>query len=135
MFAPIIDFRTLVGLGPRIVEHALDTVPLHAFPAWEDVRLKGKSAEVPRQPPRPVSPEPSTSPRRDAADGASVADASGDQATLVVLAGAVTPQRLQRRYQAIEMFPMSSVFLCNRPSKKPFRNLPPQAGFLTRFSV
>src|SRR2546421_2583183 len=56
MFAPIMDFRALVGLGPRIAEHALDTVPLHAFPAWEDVRLKGKSAEVPSPSPLPGSP-------------------------------------------------------------------------------
>src|SRR5215471_16635093 len=39
MYAPIMDFRALVGLGPRVADHALDTVPLHAFPAWEDVRL------------------------------------------------------------------------------------------------
>src|SRR5438309_1342913 len=116
MFAPIMDFRALVGLGPRLAEHALDTVPLHAFPAWEDVRLKGQSVAVASQPPRPVSPAPSTpsvspapstssaspapstpsvSPapstpsRKDAADGASVADASSDEATLVVLDGAV----------------------------------------------
>ena len=60
MFAPIIDFRALVGLGPRIAEHALDTIPLHAFPAWEDVRLKGQSVAVASQPPQPV--QPSTGP-------------------------------------------------------------------------
>src|SRR5262249_8884426 len=58
MFAPIMDFRTLVGLGPRIAEHALDTIPLHAWPAWEDVRLKGQSVEVASQSPRPVSSAP-----------------------------------------------------------------------------
>ena len=46
MFAPIMDFRALVGLGPRIAEHALDRIPLHAFPAWEDVQLKGKPVRV-----------------------------------------------------------------------------------------
>ena len=69
MFAPIMDFRALVGLGPRIAEHALDTVPLHAFPAWEDVRLKGQSVAVASQPPRPVSPAPSTPSRRDEPQG------------------------------------------------------------------
>src|SRR5205823_9361936 len=60
MFAPIMDFRALHGIGPRVAEHALDTVPLHAFPAWEDVRLKGQSVAVASQHPRPVSPAPST---------------------------------------------------------------------------
>src|SRR5947208_16952400 len=67
MFAPIIDFRALVGLGPRIAEHALDTIPLHAFPAWEDMRLKGQSVAVASQPPRPVSPAPSTPSSKDEA--------------------------------------------------------------------
>ena len=57
MFAPIMDFRALVGLGPRIAEHALDRIPLHAFPAWEDVQLKGKPVRVAAQPRRP-GPEP-----------------------------------------------------------------------------
>jgi len=74
MFAPIMDFRALVGMGPRIAEHALDTVPLHAFPAWEDVRLKGKSAEVPSPSPLPGSPAPSPSPGRAAAAEAGAAD-------------------------------------------------------------
>jgi len=126
MFAPIIDFRALVGLGPRIAEHALDTIPLHAFPAWEDVRLKGKSVEVTSQPSRPVSPAPSTpavSPapstpaRRDAADGAGVADASGDQATLVVLAGAVTPQRLQRKVSGYRNVPLIGFSVQSTPQK------------------
>ena len=126
MFAPIIDFRALVGLGPRIAEHALDTIPLHAFPAWEDVRLKGKSVEVTSQPSRPGSPAPSTpagSPapstpaRRDAADGAGVADASGDEATLVVLTGAVTPQRLQRKVSGYRNVPLIGFSVQSTPQK------------------
>jgi peptide/nickel transport system substrate-binding protein len=60
MFAPIMDFRALVGLGPRIAEHALDRIPLHAFPAWEDVQLKGKTVRVASQPSAPAGPEQST---------------------------------------------------------------------------
>ena len=65
MFAPIMDFRALVGLGPRIAEHALDTIPLHAFPAWEDVRLKGKTVAAASQAPRAASqaPRPPARPR------------------------------------------------------------------------
>ncbi|HSX78626.1 MAG TPA: ABC transporter substrate-binding protein, partial [Candidatus Saccharimonadia bacterium] len=117
MFAPIIDFRALVGLGPRIAEHALDTIPLHAFPAWEDVRLKGKSVEVTSQPSRPGNPAPSTPARRDAADGAGVADASGDQATLVVLAGAVTPQRLQKKVSGYRNIPLIGFSVQSTPQK------------------
>ena len=40
MFAPVMDYRTLRGVGPRIAEHALDTMPLVPYPAWEDVKLK-----------------------------------------------------------------------------------------------
>jgi peptide/nickel transport system substrate-binding protein len=141
MFAPIMDFRTLVGMGPRIAEHALDTVPLHAFPAWEDVRLKGQSAEVTSQPPQPVSPAPSRpvspapspsprreatesprrdtaeSPRREAADGAGVADAAGDQATLVVLDGVVTPQRLQKKVSGYRRVPLIGFSVQSIPQK------------------
>ena len=40
MFAPVMDYRTLRGVGPRIADHALDTMPLVPYPAWEDVKLK-----------------------------------------------------------------------------------------------
>ena len=40
MFAPIMDYRTLRGVGPRVAEHMLDSMPLIPFSAWEDVRLK-----------------------------------------------------------------------------------------------
>jgi peptide/nickel transport system substrate-binding protein len=40
MFAPIMDYRTLRGVGPRIAEHALDTMPLNPHPAYEDMKLK-----------------------------------------------------------------------------------------------
>jgi peptide/nickel transport system substrate-binding protein len=40
MFAPVMDYRTLRGVGPRIAEHMLDSMPLIPFPSLEDVRLK-----------------------------------------------------------------------------------------------
>ena len=129
MFAPIIDFRALVGLGPRIAEHALDTIPLHAFPAWEDVRLKGQSVQVARQSPLPGSPAPSTVPRRDAADGASVADASGEQATVVVLAGAVTPQLLQRKVSGYRNVPNIIGFSVQSTPQKTIQELAAAGGF------
>jgi hypothetical protein len=153
MFAPIMDFRALVGLGPRIAEHALDTVPLHAFPAWEDVRLKGQSVAVASQPPRPVSPAPSTPSRRDepqgqapllgqgvspapstpsqrdAAEEARVADASGDQATLVVLDGAVTPQRLQRKVSGYRKMPNVIGFSVQSTPQKTIQELAAAGGF------
>ena len=132
MFAPIIDFRALVGLGPRIAEHALDTLPLHAFPAWEDVRLQGKSVEVASQPPLPTSPAPSTSPRRDTADGAGVADVSADQATLVVLAGAVTPQRLQRKVSGYRNVPHVIGFSVQSTPQKTIQELAAAGGFFDR---
>ena len=42
MFAPIMDYRTLRGVGPRVAEHMLDSMPLIPFPAYEDMRLKGQ---------------------------------------------------------------------------------------------
>jgi peptide/nickel transport system substrate-binding protein len=40
MFAPIMDYRTLRGVGPRVAEHMLDGLHLVPFPVWEDIRLK-----------------------------------------------------------------------------------------------
>jgi peptide/nickel transport system substrate-binding protein len=40
MFAPIINLRLLIGVGFRVAEHALNTIPLYPFPAPEDMRLK-----------------------------------------------------------------------------------------------
>jgi len=42
MFAPIMDYRTLRGVGPRVAEHMLDTQHLVPFPAYEDMRLRGQ---------------------------------------------------------------------------------------------
>ena len=40
MFAPIMDYRTLRGVGPRLADHALDTMPLVPFPSHEEIKLK-----------------------------------------------------------------------------------------------
>jgi ABC-type transport system substrate-binding protein len=40
MFAPIMDYRTLRGVGPRLAEHMLDSMPLVPFPSLEDMKLK-----------------------------------------------------------------------------------------------
>ena len=40
MFAPIMDLRALMGVGPRVADHAINVVPLVMFPSWEDMRLK-----------------------------------------------------------------------------------------------
>jgi peptide/nickel transport system substrate-binding protein len=40
MFAPIYDLRGLTGIGPRIAEHTINSIPLHPFAALEDIRLR-----------------------------------------------------------------------------------------------
>jgi hypothetical protein len=42
MFAPVMDYRTLRGVGPRLAEHALDSMHLVPFSAVEEIRLKGQ---------------------------------------------------------------------------------------------
>jgi len=42
MFAPIMDYRTLRGVGPRVAEHMLDSMHLIPFPCYEDVKLKAQ---------------------------------------------------------------------------------------------
>jgi ABC-type transport system substrate-binding protein len=40
MYAPVMDYRTLRGVGPRIAEHWLDSQPLVPYPSYEDIKLK-----------------------------------------------------------------------------------------------
>jgi peptide/nickel transport system substrate-binding protein len=40
MFAPIMDLRALGGVGPRVVEHTINAIPMYPFPSYEDMRLK-----------------------------------------------------------------------------------------------
>jgi hypothetical protein len=42
MFAPIMDMRALMAVGPRVAEHGINLVPMALFPSWEDMRLKGQ---------------------------------------------------------------------------------------------
>ena len=40
MYAPLMDFRALIGVGPKIAEHAINQLPMHPFPPLEEIRLK-----------------------------------------------------------------------------------------------
>ena len=40
MFAPLMDLRGLIGVGPRVAEHTVNSIPVYPFPAYEDMRLK-----------------------------------------------------------------------------------------------
>jgi peptide/nickel transport system substrate-binding protein len=40
MFAPIVNLWALMGVGSRVAEHAMNTIPLYPFPVPEDMRLK-----------------------------------------------------------------------------------------------
>ena len=42
MFAPIWNTRVLIGVGPRVVDHTINLVPLSIYPSYEDMRLKGQ---------------------------------------------------------------------------------------------
>jgi peptide/nickel transport system substrate-binding protein len=42
MFAPIMDLRGLQGVGPRVAEHTINSIPLHPGPAFQNIRLKGQ---------------------------------------------------------------------------------------------
>ncbi|HTI84579.1 MAG TPA: ABC transporter substrate-binding protein [Acetobacteraceae bacterium] len=41
MFAPIMDLRTLNGIGPRVTRHTITDVWLSPFPSYEDMEIKG----------------------------------------------------------------------------------------------
>lgn len=40
MFAPIMDFRALMGVGPRVTEHTITWIHNSPFPSYEDMRLR-----------------------------------------------------------------------------------------------
>jgi peptide/nickel transport system substrate-binding protein len=40
MFAPIMDFRALMGVGPRVTEHTITWIHNSPFPSYEDMRIK-----------------------------------------------------------------------------------------------
>jgi peptide/nickel transport system substrate-binding protein len=40
MFAPVMDLRVLMGIGPRVTRHTITDVWMSPFPSYEDVELK-----------------------------------------------------------------------------------------------
>ena len=42
MFAPIMDLRGLIGVGSRVAEHTINSIPLHPGASYENIRLKGQ---------------------------------------------------------------------------------------------
>lgn len=123
MFAPIMDFRALVGIGPRIAEHALDVVPLHAFPAWEDVRLKGQRQEAAAQVPGATRPGPTPPSGSAVSEAAGVPEAPSDPSAFVVLGGIVTPQRLQSKVTGYRNVPNVKGFSVQSAPQKTVHDL------------
>jgi peptide/nickel transport system substrate-binding protein len=132
MFAPIMDFRALVGLGPRIAEHALDSIPLHAFPAWEDVRLKDENTATASQSPALAGPTLSTSSETASEEISAGTEPSSDQAAFVVLAGVVTPHRLQKSVSGYRNVPNIRGFSVQSLPKKTIVELAAAGWFSDR---
>src|SRR6059036_758162 len=42
MFAPIMDLRALMGVGPRMADHTINLVPMTVWPSYEDMRVKNQ---------------------------------------------------------------------------------------------
>jgi peptide/nickel transport system substrate-binding protein len=40
MFAPIMDLRALMGIGPKMGDHTINVVPMSVWPSYEDMKLK-----------------------------------------------------------------------------------------------
>jgi len=40
MYAPVMDLRALMGVGPRVTEHMITAVWMSPFPSWEDMKIK-----------------------------------------------------------------------------------------------
>src|SRR4029077_20296707 len=40
MYAPVMDLRALMGVGPRVTEHTLTDVWMSPFPSFEDMEKK-----------------------------------------------------------------------------------------------
>src|SRR5712671_6511487 len=41
MYAPVMDFSALMGIGPRITKHTITDVWMSPFPSYEDLEIKG----------------------------------------------------------------------------------------------
>jgi peptide/nickel transport system substrate-binding protein len=42
MFAPIMDLRALMGIGPKMADHAINLVPMTVWPSYEDMKIKSQ---------------------------------------------------------------------------------------------
>ncbi len=40
MYAPVMDLRALMGVGPRITRHTITDVWMSPFPSYEDMEIK-----------------------------------------------------------------------------------------------
>ena len=40
MYAPVMDLRALIGIGPRIAKHTITDIWMSPFPSYEDMELK-----------------------------------------------------------------------------------------------
>jgi peptide/nickel transport system substrate-binding protein len=40
MYAPVMDLRVLMGVGPRVAKHTITDIWMSPFPSYEDVELK-----------------------------------------------------------------------------------------------
>jgi len=41
VYAPVMDFRALMGIGPRVTKHTIGDVWMSPFPSYEDLEIKG----------------------------------------------------------------------------------------------
>src|SRR6516162_797594 len=41
MYAPVLDFSALMGIGPRVAKHTITDVWMSPFPSYEDIEIKG----------------------------------------------------------------------------------------------
>jgi len=42
MFAPIMDLRALMGIGPKMADHTITLVPMTVWPSYEDMKIKSQ---------------------------------------------------------------------------------------------
>jgi peptide/nickel transport system substrate-binding protein len=42
MFAPIMDLRALMGVGPKMADHTINLVPMTVWPSYEDMKIKAQ---------------------------------------------------------------------------------------------
>jgi peptide/nickel transport system substrate-binding protein len=40
MFAPVMDLRVLMGVGPRVTRHTITDIWMSPWPAYEDMEIK-----------------------------------------------------------------------------------------------